>query len=91
MASIDIGRAIEVAEHNGCWAGDNHLVVFDALQNDRYNGIRLEVWPAATAVGGWCALARDGVSRAVSCWSDDRQEAVEQALNGYLQIRNHGI
>jgi hypothetical protein len=92
MASIAIARAIEVAEHNGCYE-DGVLVVFDALAQDRYYGIRLEV-ERTTGVLGWRALARDGVGKAYSVWvpeSYTRENAVEQALEGYLQIANHGL
>jgi hypothetical protein len=94
MASIAIARAIEVAEHNGCYEDEGRiLVVFDALQQDRYYGIRLEV-ERTTGVLGWRALARDGVGKAYSVWvpeSYTRENAVEQALEGYLSIVNHGL
>lgn len=84
---IAIARAIEIAEHNGCYEGET-LVVFDALKNNRHYGIRLEVSPAASAVGGWCALARDGVGKAFSVWTPGtRLEAVTAALDGYLRMR----
>lgn len=90
--SIAIAQAIETAEHNGWYVGTT-LVVFDALKNDRYYGIRLEVYPAASSVGGWCALCRDGVGRAFSVWnpSASRELVAQRALDGYLKILNHGI
>lgn len=87
MASPTIERAIEVAEHNGWWRGKT-LIVSDGLIRDPNYGIRLEVFPAAPAIGGFGALARDGVGNSHVVYRSDRAEAAEDALLGYLELRN---
>lgn len=91
--SIAIARAIEVAEHNGCWEGST-LVVFDATKNDRYYGVRLEV-EYTTGVPGWRACCSDGVGKAHSVWAPlgkyTRAETCQHALDGYLNLVMRGI
>lgn len=89
---MGLAYAVEVAEHNDAYEGDT-LVVLDGLRHDRYYGaygVRVEVSPAASAVGGWCGLTRDGVGNAFSCWhpAHDKVEAAEASLSGYLEIVN---
>src|SRR5262245_8152838 len=88
-AIIAIARAIEIAEHNGAYEGDT-LVIFDAPGP---YGVRLEVSPGATAVGGWCGRCRDGVGKGFHCWApnEDKAVAAQLALNGYLDILQHGL
>lgn len=87
MPTMAIARAIEVAEHNG-WYEGNTLVVFDATKQNRYFGVKLEVEPAATDVGGFCARCKDGVGNATSVWNTDREIALRTALGNYLKIVN---
>lgn len=89
---ISVERAIEVAEHNGWWEdGGTLLVVWDSLCVNRYRGTRLEVGPAAKAVGGWWGRCRDGVGRSCHVYRTDKLEAATDALDGYLHIANFGI
>jgi hypothetical protein len=87
---IALERAIEVAEHNGWETADGTLTVWDTL--DCPFGTRLEVYPAATAVGGFCATMRDRQGRGFCKGSfDTKLDAATAVLDGYLALVNHGI
>lgn len=87
-----ITRMIEVAEHNGAYEGDT-LIVLDGLVNNPNYGVRLEVEPT-TGSPGWTARCRDGTGKGIHVWvpnTESREQACEDALNGYLKIVNYGI
>lgn len=81
----ELERAIEIAEHNAGLLADGALVVWDSRKNDRHYGFVIEVFPAATAVGGWCATVVDGVeSNRGSAHRMDRLEAVIAAYVSFV-------
>lgn len=83
--AIDIDRAIEVAEHNGSWGHDGKtLVVFDTTGRTAY-GIRIEVSPGATAVGGWIGRCYDTVGNRCTKFHADRCTAARNAYLGYCE------
>ena len=88
--SVAIARAIEIAEHNGWYEGPT-LVVFDALKQDRYFGVRLRSSRQLRRSAGSSQWRVNGVGTAFTVHACDRTEAVTRALDGYLAIVKHGV
>lgn len=84
-----VQRAVEVAIHND-WFECGSLVVWDCLESPF--GTKLEVYPAASAVGGFCATIRDRVGNGSCVGSYPTREAAASAcLDHYLNVVNVGI
>lgn len=85
-----VERAVEIANHNGWRMDDGTLIVWDCLSTP--SGTRLETYPAASVVGGFCATVRDRRGRAVAVGSFDTEaEAARSALDQYLSLVAVGI
>lgn len=85
-----VERAVEIACHNGWRETDGTLTVWDCL--DTPSGTKLEVYPAASVVGGFCATMRDRHGRATCVGSYPTEtDAARAALDQFLHIANFGI
>jgi hypothetical protein len=84
-----VERAIEIANHNG-WRENGELIVWDCLSTP--SGTKLVVYPAASAVGGFCATMRDRCGHGVALGSYPTEaDAARAALDQYLTIVNVGV
>lgn len=90
LSAQELATAIEVAEHNGR-VDDGRLIVWDGSVMDRHYGVTITVEPNTSSVGGWIAVAWDGVGHSANSHRMDRHEAVLAAYTAFLGLNAASI